>query len=113
MNNSKFVVDQVSLSREEAVDFKPLLRQRETELITIIEALEHISGSEYWIVLYEKVFNKDLSSLQTRLESEKNPTEIYRLQGEIKRAKTLDLAKKLQAYRSDLQNVRNQINAGN
>lgn len=108
MNNSKLIENAPLV--EDVVDLKPMLRQRETELAEIIEALESISQSKYWKVLLTKVFNKDLGSLQTRLEDEKNPTEIYRLQGEIKRAKTLDLQKKLQVYRQDLQNTRKNLN---
>ena len=108
MNNS--IVH--SLELEPKVDLKPALTRLETDLIVIIEALEHISGSKYWKVL-EQVFNKDLVSLSIQLENEKNPTEIYRLQGEIRRAKKLDLAKQLQVRKVELQRIKEQIKNAN
>jgi methionine salvage enolase-phosphatase E1 len=114
MNNSKIAIDNVSLEMDDQVDNKPMLRQRETELVGIIEALEHVSGSNYWKLLQDKVLNGVLESLQHRLRNEKNPTEIYRLQGQIVWAeKYTDLDKLAQVYRNDLQNIRKQLNANN
>jgi hypothetical protein len=110
MNNSQIAIDNVSLSEEEVLDTKPLLRQRETELIEIIEGLEHISSSRYWKVI-ERVFIKDFNSLQKQLRNEKNPTEIYRLQGRITQAEKTDLSILLQAARLELQNLRKNLNA--
>lgn len=106
MNNSKIALDNVL--EESKVDISPSLRQKETEILAIIEALEHIGGSNYWKVL-EQHFNKDLALLQLQLEKEKNPTEIYRLQGQIKQAKKLDFVREVQVYRLDLERVRNQL----
>lgn len=111
MNNSK-MIENVSLEIDMPIDLKPMMRQRETELVEIIEALEHISGSQYWKVL-EKMFNKDFESLQNRLRNEKNPTEIYRLQGKLAETEKFNLGKELQAYRLELQNIRNKLNANN
>jgi|SRR3990167_1243333 len=114
MNNSKIAIDNISLDMEETLDIKPMLRQKETELTEIIEAIEHISGSDYWKILQNKVLNGVLENLQHRLRSEKNPTEIYRLQGQIVWAeKYTDLDKMTQAYRQELSNVRSKLNENN
>lgn len=110
MNNSKLAMDYVSLAEEETLDIKPTLRQRETELIAVIEGLEHISASNYWKII-EKVFIKDFETLQKQLRNAKNPTEIYRLQGRISQAEKFDLEIMLQAARMELQGIRKQLNA--
>lgn len=111
MNNSKIAIH--SLELEEQIDLTPALNRMETDLIEIVEALEHINESKYWKMLVEKIFNKDLSLLSVQLENEKNPTEIYRLQGEIRRAKKLDLAKQLQVRKGELQRIKEQKNGNN
>jgi hypothetical protein len=103
MNNSKIAIDNISIDFEEPLDTKPMLRQKETELLEIIEAIEKIGASAYWKLLQDKVFNGVMEALQNRIRSEKNPTEIYRLQGQIVWAeKYSDLSKLAQAYRNEL-----------
>lgn len=114
MNNSKLAIEYETLSQvaqDQPLDMLPALRNRETDLMVIIEAMGHIRGSQYWKILEEKVFNKDFNSLQKQLRNEKNPTEIYRLQGRITQAEKLDLNKGLQAYEAELQRIRKQLNA--
>lgn len=111
MNNSKIALEYESLAEEKLVDYKPMLRQRETDLAEIIEALRNIRASSYWKVLEAKVFNKEFNSLRDKLENEKNPTEIYRLQGRITQAKKLNLDKELQACEMELKRIKDQINA--
>lgn len=109
MNNSQILM--TSLTVTEEVDTAPLLREKERELLQIIEALGSISASDYWKLLEEKVFNGVVDSLQAKLRSEKNPTEIYRLQGQIMWAeKYTDLTKVAQAYKNELTSIRNRLN---
>lgn len=109
MNNSKIALDNVNVFFEETVDMTPSLRQREQDIVAIIEALQAVKGSEFWKTLQNKVFNGILEALQRRIRSEKNPTEIYRLQGQIVWAeKYTDLNKLLQAYQNELQQIRKQ-----
>ena len=111
MNNSKIAIELLDL--EEQADVTPALQLKESELVEIVEALEHINSSKYWKVLEQKMFIKDLNLLSIQLENEKNPTEIYRLQGEIRRAKKLDIARQLQVRKVELKNLRSKLNAGN
>ena len=102
----------VSLDEESRVDIKPMLRKRETELNGIIEAIEHISRSNYWKVLQNQVFNGILESLQRRMRNEKETIELFRLQGQIGWAeKYTDFNKLGDAYRNELTNIRKQLNA--
>src|SRR3990167_10692666 len=107
MNNSRITIN--SLEMEEKIDLTPILNRMETELIEILEALEHINGSKYWKVLEQKILNKDFESLQKQLRNEKNPTEIYRLQGRLNQAEKLDLNKELQVRKLELKNLRSKI----
>lgn len=110
MNNS-LVVETMSLEVEAPLNNAPQLRARSVELASIIEAIENVSASSYWKLLQDKVFNGVMESLQNRIRSEKNPTEIYRLQGQIGWAeKYSDLSKLSQAYRKELSNVKNKLN---
>lgn len=111
MNNSKITFESVNLSMQEPPDLSPAMRQKETELLEILDAINHIKASNYWKLLHEKVLTGVLAGLQRRIRSEKNPTEIYRLQGQIVWAeKYTDLDKLAQAYQNELSLVRKQLN---
>lgn len=110
MNNAKLALDANTLDEEEPVDLKPMMRERETELAEIIEALENINSSNYWKLLQDKVFSGVVDALARRIAKEKDPTELYRLQGQIVwAAKYMDLNKLAQVYRNELTNVRKNI----
>ena len=111
MNNSKIAIH--SLELEEKIDLTPAWAQKEAEMTEIVDALEHISGSNYWKMLVQKLFSKDFQSLQKQLRNEKNPTEIYRLQGRLHQAEKLDLNKELQVRKLELKNLRSKIDANN
>lgn len=111
MNNSKIAIDNVSLELDEPMDTGPLLRQRETELIAIIEALENIQASDYWKLLKDKLFDGVVESLRRRLLKEKDSAEIFRLQGQVVWAeKYSDLSKLTTAFRNELANVKSKLN---
>lgn len=108
MNNSKIAIDNVSLADEEVVDNTPLLRQRETELVDLIDALDHIRASNYWKVIQRK-FTEELQRLLNQLKKEKDTTVLFRLQGEITRAEKLDLDKTADEYRNELRGIRKKL----
>lgn len=111
MNNSKIAIESVSFELEVIPDVKPSLRQRETEILQVLEAMENINSSGYWKLLRDKIFNEDFERLQRRIRLEKNPTEIYRLQGQIMLAeKYLNLLNNAQVYRNELQSIRSKLN---
>lgn len=109
MNNSKIVVDQLSV--QEPVDITPVIAERAVKLAKLIEALEAIKGSEYWQLLEREVFGKELEVLYRRIRVEKDPPALYRLQGEINQAeKYMNTEKLLNDYRLELSNIRKKIN---
>lgn len=115
MNNSKLAIEKVSLTVEEQVDTKPLLREKESELIAILEALQGIQRSKEWSTLKTKVFDKlpvDLSKqIQTEARLEIPDTlKLNRLAGQLKWAeKYSDLSKLEDIFRLELTNVRKQL----
>ena len=83
-----------------------LSREKVETLTEIVEALQNIAGSSFWQVLQKNIFYVELAKSKRRLENETNPTEIYRLQGEIKLGRKYDLEKLLTKYRDELSAIR-------
>jgi hypothetical protein len=110
MNNSRIAIEGVSLEMEEAIDRRPILRQQETALVGIIEALEHIIGSEYWQTINTQVFGPGIEAVRRRLGTEKDTTELFRLQGKLEWAEQhLNLTKLLVTKRNELINIRRHL----
>lgn len=109
MNNSQ-IIENV-LEESKVVDVLPILRERVSVLTEVIEALSNLSQSSYWEVLRRYEFEGDLHDLVSRLEKEKETIEIFRLQGEIKRAKKYDLIRLLEQRRKELQVIKSKLNA--
>lgn len=109
MNNAMISRDKLG---EIEIDVKPMLRARETEIQRILEALENIKGSNYWKVLEEDIFSKELANLYHKIKVEKDPPEIYRLQGKLEWVeKYADFDKVISNYRLELQGIRKKLNA--
>lgn len=108
MNNA-LVINEITL-KDESRDNSPLLRKRAEELGDIIEALRNIASSQSWKVLQKHEFDDTLSSLLTELGNETDTVKIYRLQGEIKRAKKYALEKLLVDRQAELQRIKVNLN---
>jgi hypothetical protein len=108
MNNAFAIKDVLDEKPER--DVSPLLRKRAQELTDIVEALQNIAGSSHWKVLQKYEFDDTLSSLLVELGNETDTVKIYRLQGEIKRAKKFVLEKLLADRRVELERIRKQLN---
>jgi hypothetical protein len=106
MNNA-FVLKEEVLVEEATPDIAPMLRKRAEDLVDIIEALRHVAGSSYWKVLRQHEF--DISPLLVELGEEKEPVKIYRLQGEIRRAKKLDLENLLAVREQELERIKQKL----
>lgn len=108
MNNSQ--IANLNLEEEQPIDRKPFLRQREIELVKLIEAIENVKSSNYWKIL-EDLFSRDVEKIRSELDDEKDTIKIFRLQGSIEWAKKYsDLSKLAERYREELINIRKQIN---
>jgi len=110
MNNSKISQDSFALENEPELDKTPWLRERQTEIVEIIEALEAVKQSSYWKVLQNKIFTASLELLQRKIRNEKDSKEIFRLQGQLGWAeKFADLDKMVEVYRKELENIKQQL----
>ena len=106
MNNSYIAQKNIDFGSEQP-DTSPMLRQRETELVAIMDAVKHIQTSKYWQVCVDKIFKPDFDKLGDKLRKEKNPTEMYRLQGKLSELeKVINFTKIYEIYYQELQSIR-------
>lgn len=116
MNNSFIAIQNVSLELDKPVDNTVLFRQKETELIAIIEAINKVVENSDWQLLEDKIFSGVVASLESRLKTEikKKPLNgpmIHSLNGQIEWAeKYTNLSKLADIYKLELINVRNKLN---
>lgn len=116
MNNS-FLIENVSLDLEETIDNTVMFREKETELVRIIEAITKITESVEWQLLKEKVFDGVVESLKKRrdAEVEKKPLNgpmIHSLNGQLEWAKRYSNFDSLALiYKQELSNIRKKLNA--
>lgn len=88
------------------------LRERDSELVRIIEALDALIKSEEWRTLKTLVFDTILDSLDSRVRSEADRPEVslpelYKLQGEKRWARRYcDLAVLRNQYHNELIGIR-------
>lgn len=108
MNNSKLIEDVLNTLDEKEIDIQPALREQSIKLSEIVEALSAISQSEYWVTI-QTYFNDDLLKLERRLETEEDTMKIFRLQGEIKSFKKMDLKKILADKRRELEIIKSKL----
>ncbi len=94
---------------KEEKDVSPIYREKSEQLTTLIEALQHIAGSSYWKALQKYVFDVDLDKAKSRLAKEKDTTEIFRLQGEIRWGEKFSLENLLTKYRDELTAIRKKL----
>lgn len=120
MNNSKIALDDYMDSLEdEVVDNQPALREKEVELVAIIEAIQNLSNNRDWVILQEKVFDGVVNNLMKRrnTEVEKKPLNgpvIHSLNGQLEWAKKYsNIASLAQIYKLELTNVRKLLDAVN
>ncbi len=116
MNNSKIALDNQEVFTEKTFDKKPILRQREGELVKLIETIMRIEQSEDWQGVRNHIFYGLVESIEGRIRNESgkgelNQPEIYRLQRQLLLArKYADFKKLADVYRSELSNVKQQLN---
>lgn len=109
MNNS-FVARQ-NIEEEPVIDRKPMLRQRETEILELLEAIKGLRSSGLWNVLQAGIILPQRELLARRLRNEKDPVEMYRIQGNLAGIeKSTDLARMESSLRNELETIRRQLN---
>lgn len=117
MNNSFIAMENVSLELETPIDNTVHFRQKEAELIKIIEAITKVASSQEWKLLEDKIFNGVTEGLKRRrdVEVEKKPLNgpmIHSLNGQLEWAKKFtNFITLADIYKQELINVRKQLNA--
>ena len=108
MNNAKLIEN--SLSEEQPVDIKPMLRARQEEIAKIIEAIDSISQSNHWKLIEDKVFQTLLNSSVNQICIEKDDRQVARLQGKIEvLSKYADFKRFSEAYRLELKSIEQKV----
>lgn len=107
MNNSL-------LPTEETKDETTRLRERDSVLVRLIEAITDIQATSAWSTLKEEEFDDEMARLERLLKAESlkktlDDPEIYRLQGRIETAKKFSLDKLLSDYRSERDTIRKKL----
>ncbi len=108
MNNA-FIIKEDVLKEDEGKDPTPALNNRAEQLTDIIEALENIAGSNYWKVLQKYVFGVELSKARKSLAKERDTTEMFRLQGDIRSLERINLETLVEKYRNELTTVKSKL----
>ena len=115
MNNSKLIVDAVPLTLEEPAVNKTYLRERETEIASILDALKKVQATKEWSTLKTKLFDGIVDSLTRDMHNEakkENPDtlKLNRLAGQLKWAeKYSDLAKLENVFRTELVSIKQKL----
>jgi hypothetical protein len=99
------------LIQEEEPEVKKTYQREEAgELVDTIEALKAVLSSAHWKVLQKFIFEVELNKSKSRLESESDTTEIFRLQGELRTGKRYDLEHLLKRKLEKLESIKSQLN---
>ncbi len=115
MNNAKLVID--FIEEEFEVEKAPLIRQRQEEVVKIVECLQNLTSNSDWKTLKVLVFDGLVVALEARLKSEASKkvidiNELNFLNGQLMWAKRYsDLHKLIDVYKLELTNLGDKLNA--
>lgn len=109
MNNAQFEIEDAP---SEAVQGG--LRQREGQLISLIEALRRVQDSADWGTLKKEIFDGEGTKLAKQVTSEAGKSEVslpalYRLQGKGEALKRYDLHTLEASLKNELLQIRNTL----
>lgn len=113
MNNSFITLDNLEpISEPQQVDRTPWLRQKESEMVKVIEALQRISVSEDWSTLKTSIFEGVVEQLERDMlnEAKKENPDIQKLtslKGQFVWAKKYaDLNSLADSFKKELTSIR-------
>lgn len=115
MNNSKIALDFVTLSEDLKPSLEPSLKERESKVVRILEAIRELSDSGSWLVLKAEVFDDMTLSLEKAIKSEaekENPDTnlLNRITGQLMWARRYsDLSKLESVFRVELKGLRQKL----
>ncbi len=94
---------------------KVLYREKQTELVTIIEAFASLEKSQEWATLKQYVFDKELQGIENRIKSESllqtiDVSKLYRLQGRRDFARQFcDVNKYVEVLKKQLEEIKTKL----
>jgi hypothetical protein len=94
---------------------KILLREEQTRLLKVVEALSRLDKSKEWETLRDLVFSKSLVAIERQLlnetlSKEVNMNKIYRLQGEWAWAKQFtDVDRFIETLKKQLEEIKKRL----
>lgn len=114
MNNSFFEIEQANLSGQDAVPETVIerMKEREGQLLRILEAIAEVRDSKGWSTLTVEVFGSLVQSLERKLmgeakEGSPDTQKLSRLAGQLEWAERYaDLDKLEGVFRQELSNIR-------
>ena len=116
MNNSFIPLGNVeTLTPSEPIDRTPWLRQKESELVLLIETLQRVSSSQDWSTLKSSIFDGVVENLEKQLldeakQDKPDTLKLASLNGQFIWAKKYaDLDSLASAFRVELSGIRKQL----
>lgn len=112
MNNARLVVEAATLRQEVPVDLQERLRQREGELMRLIEVVKEVAMSEQWSSLKKLYLDGITTSLKKELlaEASKDSPDLLKLSkinGQVLWARRYsDLSKLETEFRTELARIK-------
>lgn len=104
MNNA-FAAQQEEIKDPKVIEELVKMAEEKTK---IVEALYNIANSDFWKVI-ERIFDADLDKARRSLAKERDTTEMFRLQGDIRSLEKYNLEKMFHKYRSELETITKKI----
>jgi hypothetical protein len=104
-------MDEIEVNDEAKVK----LREKQDELIKVIEAFARLETSSEWAVLKELVFDRSLVSIERQILAEASSPQVdinklYRLQGELAWARQYNnVGRFIETLRKQLENIKNKL----
>lgn len=104
-------MDEIEITEEAKV----LMREKQAELVKVIEAFAKLENSEEWGTLKELVFNNTVTSIERQilnkaLASQIDVNELYKLQGEWVWAKQYaDVSRFTENLKKQIENIKNKL----
>lgn len=116
MNNSFLIENYEDPSEEKKpIDKSVWARQREGELVTLVEAIGKVSQSDEWKVLKTHIFDGIVETIERKIDTESmkpeiDTAELYRLQGQLAWArKYADFDKLKEVFKVELDGLKKQL----
>ena len=111
MNNSLMHIEEI-LDEPLPEERIAHLRTRQQHSLQVLSSIDALLRSNHWKTVEAELLDK-LAIMKRQLVSEKDTTEMFRLQGKISYGEKFDLANLAKQYRLELEGIKKQLHATN